>query len=710
MSDQKDLTPEEKRALLSQFGLFNDQTVKTRGCRCINGPIGLSSSESSPAVDCLTSITANDQGVVLAAVSAKSETMGVALAAVGAFHRKESVPDCSNKNVIFSLQVPDLEQCSERECQTAMHEDFVTAAFTALEDEVRAVLIKPVIPKWTHEGIEFRSYKFAGALKKLLNRNFQLQYRDEASKQERVEALLKNKENQQGTPSFTSAKSDEVENSTTEVDPFRTLTPRQVWIQLSVNEKDAASSTELLSPEELHDQAWRWWSVLQSITRKNPKLALCLRVGSAVPEDSKRCQRWFSERLRAILIPDDVWRKNKAGFPILPPRLKEFLVKSFHIPQLTYLISDEGTGQPDRFRYLVHLYKDYLKSVKDPFRQKVMRHLADLPIRPLQPLRDHLTQEIYCVFEGDPIKYKLYRDASVMALQDLQKKGRGLARANPVVAMVVGAGRGPLVTQFIDAAISLGMFFKVYALDKNPIAISAMTLKLQSQWKPHATSIHVVQCDMRVFRPKEKADLLISELLGSFGCNELSPECLDGAQHYLKPDGISIPASYSNFVQPVMAINLYEDLLTYAPPQRKQIDELVLVDLRAFVEVAPYQEAFGFHHPNFAEHSNVRDCKLTFEADNDYRLTGFAGYFNLVLYGDISMNILPDKQTVGLTSWFPAFFGLSRPVDVKKGDRIVFQIGRRVSEENRRVWYVWALLEPEVLPLQNAQPTHWISM
>lgn len=33
-------------------------------------------------------------------------------------------------------------------------------------------------------------------------------------------------------------------------------------------------------------------------------------------------------------------------------------------------------------------------------------------------------------------------------------------------------------------------------------------------------------------------------MLGSFGDNELSPECLDGAQRFLKQDGISIPASY----------------------------------------------------------------------------------------------------------------------------------------------------------------------
>lgn len=47
-------------------------------------------------------------------------------------------------------------------------------------------------------------------------------------------------------------------------------------------------------------------------------------------------------------------------------------------------------------------------------------------------------------------------------------------------------------------------------------------------------TVTVVSCDMREWNPPEKADILVSELLGSFGDNELSPECLDGAQKFLK--------------------------------------------------------------------------------------------------------------------------------------------------------------------------------
>jgi type II protein arginine methyltransferase len=40
--------------------------------------------------------------------------------------------------------------------------------------------------------------------------------------------------------------------------------------------------------------------------------------------------------------------------------------------------------------------------------------------------------------------------------------------------------------------------------------------------------------DMRTIQVPEQGDIIVSELLGSFGDNELSPECLDGAMRFLK--------------------------------------------------------------------------------------------------------------------------------------------------------------------------------
>lgn len=43
----------------------------------------------------------------------------------------------------------------------------------------------------------------------------------------------------------------------------------------------------------------------------------------------------------------------------------------------------------------------------------------------------------------------------------------------------------------------------------------------------------MVKSDMRSWNPPFKVDIIVSELLGSFGDNELSPECLDGVQRVL---------------------------------------------------------------------------------------------------------------------------------------------------------------------------------
>jgi type II protein arginine methyltransferase len=71
----------------------------------------------------------------------------------------------------------------------------------------------------------------------------------------------------------------------------------------------------------------------------------------------------------------------------------------------------------------------------------------------------------------------------------------------------------------------------------------------------------VVATDMRVWAAPEKADILVSELLGSFGDNELSPECLDGAQAFLKEDtGISIPYEYTSYVAPISSSKLWNEV------------------------------------------------------------------------------------------------------------------------------------------------------
>jgi type II protein arginine methyltransferase len=263
----------------------------------------------------------------------------------------------------------------------------------------------------------------------------------------------------------------------------------------------------------------------------------------------------------------------------------------------------------------------YMRNLqtKQPIQSDIDRFGAgyqDYLQAPLQPLTVNLESITYEVFEKDPIKYAWYERAVARALHDWIEQGK--PTSNPdgrVVVAVVGAGRGPLVTRALKASEDVGVEIDMWALEKNPNAFVLLQRHNETTWN---NRVHLVKSDMRTWRgpiraptksaptrlynatPAEeddapqptvvqpsftgsptldstyllatttesntptpyKIDILISELLGSFADNELSPECLDGVQHLLNPvHGISIPASYTAHITPIAAPKLHADIM-----------------------------------------------------------------------------------------------------------------------------------------------------
>jgi protein arginine N-methyltransferase 5 len=181
---------------------------------------------------------------------------------------------------------------------------------------------------------------------------------------------------------------------------------------------------------------------------------------------------------------------------------------------------------------------------------------------------DNLEAQTYETFVRDSIKYTQYESAIAAALLKLRddrrqaniqnRDGDGATRNDmddsdcddngsnntsqqTYVVTVVGAGRGPLVAAALSAAFTTNTRIVVYAIEKNENAVITLRNRvLTERW----ANVTVISTDMRAWQPTEQqlADILVSELLGSWGDNELSPECLDGAQRCLKPGGISIPS------------------------------------------------------------------------------------------------------------------------------------------------------------------------
>lgn len=374
---------------------------------------------------------------------------------------------------------------------------------------------------------------------------------------------------------------------------------------------------------------------------------------------------------------------------------------------------------------------------------------------PLQPLTVNLESITYEVFEKDPIKYEWYEKAICKALKDWAEQKKPTSHPEgKVILAVVGAGRGPLVTRALKASAEAGVEIDLWAVEKNQNAFVLLQRHNETIWGGKVT---LVQSDMRAWKgprvrqqqtkgaqdpvgeslgiessllhkkgendpgrksafaePQESnlsythVDIIVSELLGSFADNELSPECLDGVNDVINPvHGISIPASYSAHFTPVSAPKLHSDVVhqTVSNPAAPEtpyvvmlhaIDFLSTTDTPAANETSnpsdgnrastpsvsfsatefptPFiQTAWSFSHPNrhippqspmqstISNAHNVRQTRLAFPSQTRGVCHGLAGYFETVLYGDVELSTNPvtmDAKSASMISWFPIYFPL----------------------------------------------------
>jgi len=472
---------------------------------------------------------------------------------------------------------------------------------------------------------------------------------------------------------------------------------QQIWIQVPISSRKTERDLSIIknSPEVQPSRVsefdtWHWWNQLRILCDQNRKLNLVLELNSQILPDQAKLNRWFAEPIRAVSLPTRLFIPNKKGYPVLSKPIQEFVKRFFQL-NIQFVIS--GTPQMKNieayYQYLDHLY--LTRPPGDPVSQ-FAKGYEDYLQSPLQPLMDNLESQTYEVFEKDPVKYAQYEKAVYHALLDRvpeEKKDKITS-----VVMVVGAGRGPLVRASFQAAKKADRKVKMYAVEKNLNAIVTLEVLNDEEWGGKVT---IVSKDMRDFHPEEKADIIVSELLGSFGDNELSPECIDGAQEFLKDDGVSIPCKYTSYVAPLMSMKLHTEAgmcrepgkLPEASFETPYVVRLVNVNI-----MAEPQSCFTFVHPNREKPiDNSRYKRTDFHVSCANIIHGVAGYFDVVLYKDIMISIHPQTHSEGMFSWFPIFFPIKHPMYVPDNSQVSLHFWRRISQ--KKVWYEWCIVTGE---------------
>eukprot|EP00892_Ulva_mutabilis_P000061 jgi/Ulvmu1/10055/UM006_0002.1 len=477
---------------------------------------------------------------------------------------------------------------------------------------------------------------------------------------------------------------------------------------------------------------WRWWDTVRSLCNYHSSLGILIEIQGPhdmTPELMER--RWLGEPIRGALVCTTAFLRNKRQFPVLSRPLQNVVLQVFKLgQQVTMLVNGPLATlnpAPDptpaesalaassksvefapsnaldvlraHFEYLAYLFQKLpplsgLGASGFAYRD----HLQT----PLQPLADNLDNSVYETFERDRPKYEYYQEAIQQALHDLQFKQESAAIpvAGPIVVAVLGAGRGPLVEASLLAADRVGASVMIMAIEKNPNAVAVLRGRLaEPRWHGR---VALVAVDMREMIVERQADIMVSELLGSFGDNELCPECLDGAGGLLRPGGISIPSAYTSFLAPVSAHTVYSAIKHMPAPDRLEVP--MVVKLWKHVMLSTPQPVFGFSHPrgdDSADNSRERTVKFALNKDVlPATIHGFAGYFEAELYKNVRISTVPSAHTPDMHSWFPIFFPLAQPLRLDVDASVALSMWRVASAS--KVWYEWALVEPSASKIHNS--------
>jgi protein arginine N-methyltransferase 5 len=482
----------------------------------------------------------------------------------------------------------------------------------------------------------------------------------------------------------------------------------------------------------------------------------------------------IGSQLKALCLPTSVFLTNKRGYPALSKTHQVLFTEVLRRIGRTVRILLEGpslhpvensgnTACTPYLQYIRHLRtRAEISQVLDSDEASLEEAYLDQLQRPLQPLADQLEFSTYETFEKDPVKYRQYQKATFCALRRGLATLQGKPNDHRVTIMVVGAGRGPLVNAALRAIGELGIQFNfhIYAVEKNPSAVIYLKSLAcnDPSWRNIVTVVH---SDMRELDRKlqeahagipnagipnasiPQADIVISELLGSFGDNELSPECLDGLRStgIWKDSTLSIPCSYTAYLAPISSMKLHAEARAQSffpatttsvgldsSPMGTQVamETPYVVRTHAASQTHEEQPCWNFSHPS-SKVDKERTCHLSFKPSPTHgagcgsgygpfdsavaaiaqsvngtytgsvSIHGFVGTFEAILYdGDVNERIListrPKTFSEGMFSWFPLYFPLREPLRVPGGSTVSCSIWRKTETNatgNGRVWYEW---------------------
>jgi predicted RNA methylase len=262
---------------------------------------------------------------------------------------------------------------------------------------------------------------------------------------------------------------------------------------------------------------------------------------------------------------------------------------------------------------------------------------------------------------------------------------------NGDVVIDIGTGTGVLALFACHAGAK-----RVYAVEREDTIALARELVRENGLDK---KVIFIKSNIDTLNIKEKADVIISELISNFGVGQSILKILtDGRNIFLKDRSKIIPATLEMHLVPVEEGGLYKEISFL---NNKEYIEKYNIDFLCFQKMAVNNIYFGDFRPqNFLarckkiydidfRHNNTKNQgiinnRIQFRVSRRGVFHGFCGFFRSCLAPGVW---LTNKPIAHFSAWTNVFFPLEEPVYVNARDRI--KVTLAAFESQWKTLYKW---------------------
>ncbi|NOS68005.1 MAG: ribonucleotide-diphosphate reductase subunit beta, partial [Candidatus Peribacteraceae bacterium] len=174
-----------------------------------------------------------------------------------------------------------------------------------------------------------------------------------------------------------------------------------------------------------------------------------------------------------------------------------------------------------------------------------------------------------------------------------------------------------------------------------------------------------------------KTDVVVSETLGNFALEENIIETLNDARRFLKPGGTMIPCGLKQFIAPVIAPRLYEELnvwnklgnLDFSFAKELCMNNMYVKDVSPddLLDKGTLWDEVDFTKEN----TSIRTADMKWTAEKGFTVYGFAVWWESLLVPGVTLTTSPLAPS---THWKQIYFPVIDPLDVKTGQTVTLKL------------------------------------